>query len=487
MDSHQLNAAHSARDEDAQPTAESALEVQRNTLWVDVEDLFEYAAWNARPSGIQRLSFELYKALVAEQSNHVPVRFLRRTIDNSAFYSISWHYVEELFADLAAGPASNSPHSTNVEDDRSGREAIYRFVKRVIPRPLRTPLAGFFHHQTESFRCLGNVLRQPATKAKLDNRAKTPPAHDIFQRAAKNGDVLASFGAPWSEPDFSDLVRREKETRGIQFAMLVYDIIPLRRPEFTDRDLTKAFDRWLRATLPLSDKIFVISQATGKDLAEFADEQAMPLKSQPVVIPLGAELGANTADPERNWDRSLPEGSYALIVSTIEARKNHELLFRIWRKLLLDLPHENIPTLVFAGKIGWLVSDLLNKLKNTNFLNGKIIILDSPTDCELSRLYDGCSFTLFPSFYEGWGLPITESLAFGRPCIASNRTSLPEAGGDLVRYFDPDDFYQAYKVVRQTIENPDDLTNWRERIIEEFAPVTWVDTARVVLAEIQRV
>ena len=59
------------------------------------------------------------------------------------------------------------------------------------------------------------------------------------------------------------------------------------------------------------------------------------------------------------------------------------------------------------------------------------------TDADLKVLYEGCLFTLFPSFYEGWGLPVTESLAFGKPCIASNRSSIPEAGGKLARYIDP--------------------------------------------------
>jgi glycosyltransferase involved in cell wall biosynthesis len=121
------------------------------------------------------------------------------------------------------------------------------------------------------------------------------------------------------------------------------------------------------------------------------------------------------------------------------------------------MPAATVPTLVFAGRVGWLVSDFMQQLRNSNFLDGKIVHIESPTDQELEALYDGCLFTVFPSLYEGWGLPVTESHAFGRPCIASKTTSLPEAGGSLARYIDPDNTADAYRVIRETIEDQDGL------------------------------
>jgi glycosyltransferase involved in cell wall biosynthesis len=88
---------------------------------------------------------------------------------------------------------------------------------------------------------------------------------------------------------------------------------------------------------------------------------------------------------------------------------------------------------------------------------------------------------LFPSFYEGWGLPITESHAFGRPCIISKTTSLPEAGGSLARYIDPDNTTDAYRVIRETIQDQAGLREWRDRVRREFRPVEWSQSARAVL------
>jgi glycosyltransferase involved in cell wall biosynthesis len=74
-------------------------------------------------------------------------------------------------------------------------------------------------------------------------------------------------------------------------------------------------------------------------------------------------------------------------------------------------------------------------------------------------------------------LPITESLARGCPCLCSGRTSLPEAGGRLARYFDPDNVDDAYRAIRYAIEDKAGLAEWRERIRREFEPVSWDSSA----------
>ncbi len=102
----------------------------------------------------------------------------------------------------------------------------------------------------------------------------------------------------------------------------------------------------------------------------------------------------------------------------------------------------------------------MQQIANTDNLGGKLMIVESPSDAELAALYDGCLFTLMPSLFEGWGLPVTESLGFGKPCMIANRTSLPEAGGDMVRSFDPDNLNDAYAVIRDTIEDRAGLALW---------------------------
>ena len=91
---------------------------------------------------------------------------------------------------------------------------------------------------------------------------------------------------------------------------------------------------------------------------------------------------------------------------------------------------------------------------------------------------------MFPSFYEGWGLPVTESLAFGKPLHHIHGTSLPEAGGKLARSFDPDNLHDAYHVIRQVIDDRPGLARWEAEVRREFKPVPWSATVEAILVRL---
>ena len=215
-------------------------------------------------------------------------------------------------------------------------------------------------------------------------------------------------------------------------------------------------------------------------LSRHAAQRGIALPGPVTPIPIGTGFAAPPQAAPPAADLPAP-GTYALIVSTIEARKNHALLFRVWRRLLDEMPPDAVPTLVFAGRIGWLVNDLLQQIENTSFLNGRVVIIEDPSDADLAALYGGCLFTLFPSFYEGWGLPVTESLAFGKPCVIANVTSLPEAGGSLAHYFDPDDLHDAVRVIRAVLEDRAALAVWEAQIRRDFRPTPWSASAEAVV------
>jgi glycosyltransferase involved in cell wall biosynthesis len=469
-------------------------------LWVDVEDLFEYARGNRRPSGIQRLAFEIYRAMQAQYGNSGLVRFVRHDVRHDSFRTVSWHDVAQLFdrlVELAPDPPIRleggiTPHPP-------ARRLIRKLVHR-LPPSLRAATIGVVMAQMDAFRAwvaLGSAIRHGARRgltswatrigsSRVDYKAEhstAPEAGDeAFATSAAEGDILLVLGSPWSHPDYPKLVRALRQ-RGLRFALLVYDLIPIRRPEWCDRGLVRLFRAWFQNMLPLCDFMFSISRATAADVEAYARENGIALPGPVIPIPIGSGFGTRPQRRAKSHERALPSaGSYVLFVSTIEARKNHTLLFRVWRRLLEDMPAEQVPMLVFAGRIGWLVDDLMRQIANSNYLDGKLVVIEDPTDSELVTLYRGCLFTVFPSFYEGWGLPVTESLSFGKPCVISNRTSLPEAGGKLVRAFDPDNLNDAYQVVRQVIEDPAGLTRWEEDVRREFRPVPWSTTVGALLA-----
>ncbi len=130
------------------------------------------------------------------------------------------------------------------------------------------------------------------------------------------------------------------------------------------------------------------------------------------------------------------------------------LLYRVWERLIAKHGATQVPKLVFAGSMGWDVDDLRKALAASDNLNGKVQIVSNMSDAQLARAYADCQFTLFASFCEGWGLPVSESLFHGKLCIASNATSIPEIGGPAVDYFAPHNEDEAFARIERVLFEP---------------------------------
>jgi len=143
---------------------------------------------------------------------------------------------------------------------------------------------------------------------------------------------------------------------------------------------------------------------------------------------------------------------------------------------------ERVPDLIFAGRlVGGMVQRFNRNISHPG-LRERVKIVIEPEDQHLAELYADCLFTVFPSLYEGWGLPIGESLGFGKPVAASNRASMPEAGGGFCVYFDPQNVDEATAVIRDLIEQPKRLAEMKRRIARNFRPPSWADAARGLLS-----
>ncbi len=452
------------------------------TLWIDVEDLFEYALHYRRPSGIQRLAFQLYCSLQSRYGDAGLIRFVRHDTARNTFHIVPWSEVSAAFDHLAVASAPRRTAAKTGPAYTRQRQAMRGLVHR-LPPAVRAALIGAFRSQGLAFRDwwrLGRAIARHCSLMVTSLGTRTAGETD-FAKTAAPGDVVLALGAPWSHPDYANLVRIHRERLRLRFGLLVHDISALRRPEWFDRGLTTSFRRCFNELLPQCDALFAISRYTAADVTAYASELGLELSSPVTTLPI-ATLLPGEIGRVGSTERLPPAGSYVLFVSTIEPRKNHMLLFRLWRRMLEEMPRDRVPTLVFAGRIGWLVQDLMQQIINADYLSGRLVVLENASDDELAALYRGCLFTVYPSLFEGWGLPIIESLAFGKPCLASDRTSLPEAGGNLARYADPDDLNAWYAAIRQLVEHPGRLALWEERIRREFKPVDWSATIDALLA-----
>lgn len=281
------------------------------------------------------------------------------------------------------------------------------------------------------------------------------------------GDVLLVL-ADWhgGDPSFVKYVVGAKEA-GVKIVQIVYDMLPLATPQYSGHS-TEMLKNYSTTIYPICDLIFSISEHTRKDIESWLRKNQ--LRVPPIsVFRLGDDFSHVTSVAPKNV--SLPK-NYILCVGTIEARKNHTLLYYTYK--MATRRGIALPPLVLVGRVGWLAEDIVSIMKLDPEVKDQIFILNNVNDAELAWLYKNCNFTVYPSFYEGWGLPIAESIAYNKPVIASNTSSMTEIAGDIIKYFSPVSPEECLERIIELIDN--DFMAKSKKDLERYIPYSWDQT-----------
>lgn len=212
---------------------------------------------------------------------------------------------------------------------------------------------------------------------------------------------------------------------------LVHDLIPITHPQFCRAKEAVRHRERMRAVLTTACGVIVNSEATRADLTRFAGEEGLPLPPT-LAAPLGVDALPD-APPARP-----PERPTFVTLGTIEARKNHMLLLNIWSRLVERLG-DGAPRLLIIGQRGWEADQVFDLLDKSDKLRGHVVELAGCSDEELVQHFASARALLFPSFAEGYGLPLAEALGMGVPAIASNLSVFREIGGEIPLYLSPSD------------------------------------------------
>ncbi|HTS17798.1 MAG TPA: glycosyltransferase family 1 protein [Verrucomicrobiae bacterium] len=270
--------------------------------------------------------------------------------------------------------------------------------------------------------------------------------------------------------------------KGLHAARLVYtlhDLAFLEYPEFaTEANRLACFDGVLRASL-LADLIVAVSEHSRHHFLEtfphYPPERAI------VMHEASRFASRPIARPEKL--SMLAPGEFWLSVGTLEPRKNPVRLFRAYARLKSSAPLTW--PLVWAGGNGWLMDDLPHLLKEEG-LERDILLLGRVDDESLQWLYQNCFAFVFPSVFEGFGLPVLEALSLGAPVIAANTTSIPEvvgAAGLLVDPLSEDEILAAMMKLDGDKALRQGLSSAGPRQAERFS---WTQSARQLLQQYQR-
>jgi glycosyltransferase involved in cell wall biosynthesis len=337
-----------------------------------------------------------------------------------------------------------------------------------------------------------NITRRSNEK-RVNKKRKQP---ESFIQLARRGDFLLVIDSSWTVVQVATAFEQARRD-GVAVVVMVHDLIPIMAPSLVPYNAPFTFLAWLQKTTQFSSLYLTNSQKTKSDLDAFLESNDTNIRS--IAVPLAQE-GLVPADSVSGFSPSFGESGngiirdihrvgpriramsyrpYVLFVGTLETRKNVWRMAQAW-KLLLEEHGPDIPSLVLVGRHGWFNEDFEEFKRSIDFPRGWIFHVESPSDQELAFLYRNADFGLMVSIYEGWGLPIGEALSYGKTSVVGSTTSLPEVGGDLVRYCDPTSIKDIASACAEFIKNPNSRIEYEDRIAKHTLR-SWHDVTCDVL------
>ena len=219
--------------------------------------------------------------------------------------------------------------------------------------------------------------------------------------------------------------------QGLKVAAVFHDALPVQFPELVSKRYREDHERYMRA-IAQADCILPVSEYSKTCYLDWAESSGIDLPQIEVCLN-GVQFGDKSAEIDK---RTLPEGvssDFALCVSTVEPRKNHLKLLEAWRNLLAE--GEALPQLVLVGNAYSGFEELAESVDQICKDEKGVVWLKGVSDEDLEMLYTRCRLTVFPSIAEGFGLPILESLWYGKPCLCASFGAMEEVagGGGCVR------------------------------------------------------
>jgi glycosyltransferase involved in cell wall biosynthesis len=264
------------------------------------------------------------------------------------------------------------------------------------------------------------------------------------------------------------------QKKGLKSFITCYDLIPILFPQYFEQDIIELMKRILKS-INHETWVLCISASTRNDVLNYLGHRVNP--ERVIVTELAAsDTFYQSRDKEKNLEirrkHHIPDGPYILSLCTLEPRKNIDQVIRAFALLIAQ---ENIPdlNLVLVGNKGWLFDKIFEEIENSAAVKNRIIITGFVPDEDLAAIYSDAMFFVYPSFYEGFGLPPLEAMKCGTPVITSNTSSLPEVVGDAGIMIAPADLDALCHAMLSVYSSPGLQRNLGIRALERATQFSW--------------
>ena len=264
----------------------------------------------------------------------------------------------------------------------------------------------------------------------------------------------------------------------IPTALVVHDLIPFQKGVHANRRAALIERLTIRRALRRATAILCDSHSTRRDLLRLAPQ--VERKASVVQLAADEHFALQRAQAELAAARARLglAKPFVLTTGTLEPRKNLLRVIDAFALLPERLRVRN--ELVLVGPRGWEYDEILHRAEGTALLLGRV------SNEDLAALYQSCDVFCFPSLYEGFGLPLLEAMSAGAASITSNVSSLPEVGGDAVRYVDPSSVDEIAAALSELLASPEERERLGELARRRATQFSWARTAAETLDHLTR-
>lgn len=261
-------------------------------------------------------------------------------------------------------------------------------------------------------------------------------------------------------------------------ALYVYDMVLKACPETMDIRTRRLMEKELEQSCKRADMIITISEFSKREIVKYMG--IAPEKIE--IVPCGVDLERyhpNYTEKEVKFsiEKYGISTGYLLYLGTLEPRKNIEKLIEAYE--LLKKEKKSVPKLVIAGKKGWLYECIFSKVEALG-LTDEVIFTGYIEDDDVPKLIKGAELFLFPSRYEGFGMPPLEAMACGTPVIASDAASLPEVVGDAGVLVNPESAEDIAEAIMTMMNDSEKRNQLRKLGIDRAQKYTWEHSAELL-------
>ncbi len=254
----------------------------------------------------------------------------------------------------------------------------------------------------------------------------------------------------------------------VSAVFLVHDVIPLTHPQYFKPKVPINHASYVRRTMRTADVVISNSAFTADGLETLARDRGLPAPKI-VVAPLGVSDVFARKPPPKYTVRP-----YFIFVSTIEPRKNHMMILKVWSRLIARFG-DKAPKLILVGRRGWENEDVIDVLERVYNSSEYILECNHLGDETLAALMEKARATLMPSHVEGYGLPVAEALSMGTPVICSDLPPFREVAGDVPEYVDPRAGRSWARVILEYAQPISPTRDAQLRRIQSYRPPSWQD------------